>query len=970
MQRFTDAVIRFRTPVVLMTLIVSVWLASALPRLEVDSDILSYLPDSDPAVRLFDAVGTQFAGNSLAIVAVETEDVFTAHTIRTIHEITERVREVPDVTQVTSLTDVLDIREDEWGLEVARLIDKYDLPIEPDELAELKAYALGKDLYSGRVVSEDGTVALVIARVREGANRPEVAERIAAGVSEVNPTERIYYAGTPFQMRSIQRMILEDLRYLLPLVSFLLVLVLAGSFRSWVGVFLPLLTVLLSVVWSLGVMSLVRVPLTMVSNITPIVLVAVGSAYGIHFVSRFLEEPPDGGGRSRARRALLGVGMPIVLAGVTTLAGFLSFTGSYLTIIRYFGIFTALGVFFAMLLAVTFFPAVLSFGGGQGRAEDIVSSQHSTAVITRTMDRLGAFVFERPRLILVLFGIAATLSLLGLPRLGREVDMLKYFAPGSDIRISERMMEDKFGGSIPIQVSVHGDLSDPLVLKEIWALEKYLETVPAIYKPQSIANLIAEMNYVMNGRYVIPDTREEVTNLWFFLEGEESLEQLVDTDRSWGLIQANMASVNTADIRRIVARMDEYIANRLDTTLVSADLSQGVESLPRTRHRERIAQLVCDDVFSRRGTNFSLAREDGEAILAAHDGDKSLSLTLEERQSLEERVERFYSEDLAQAPVESVRGAARALGELGVASSPGIDRIEKALLELGASGGDQEAVRYDAGALEALVREVRGDSRADRALEKVVALLSQELQEDSFLLKRIRGNLWELNHENVLISVPSDGSTREQEISVEADQTGIPLIYKHLDDNLVTTQIVSLLVTALQVFLILSLQFRSFAAGVLGTVPLAFTVLINGVMSYLGVAVDMATVLVGSIAIGIGIDYTIHFLWRFQAEAQVHTQPLEALKATLETTGKAILINAVTVGLGFLVLLLASVVPIRNFGWLTALTMLSSATAALCVLPALILVLRPRFIGIILENNHRSNADAVGIRATQVEEKP
>jgi predicted RND superfamily exporter protein len=70
MQRFSDLVIRFRVLVILVTLILSFWFVSLLPRLEVDSDILNYFPDSDEAVQLFDAAGAQFAGNSLAIIAV------------------------------------------------------------------------------------------------------------------------------------------------------------------------------------------------------------------------------------------------------------------------------------------------------------------------------------------------------------------------------------------------------------------------------------------------------------------------------------------------------------------------------------------------------------------------------------------------------------------------------------------------------------------------------------------------------------------------------------------------------------------------------------------------------------------------------------------------------------------------------------------------------------------------------------
>jgi predicted RND superfamily exporter protein len=71
MQRFSDLVVRYRILVIVITLAISAHAVSLVPRLEVDSDILNRFPDSDKAVQLFDEVGAQFAGNSLAIVAVE-----------------------------------------------------------------------------------------------------------------------------------------------------------------------------------------------------------------------------------------------------------------------------------------------------------------------------------------------------------------------------------------------------------------------------------------------------------------------------------------------------------------------------------------------------------------------------------------------------------------------------------------------------------------------------------------------------------------------------------------------------------------------------------------------------------------------------------------------------------------------------------------------------------------------------------
>jgi hydrophobe/amphiphile efflux-3 (HAE3) family protein len=968
MQRFAELVVRFRGQVIVATILLTVLFAALLPRLRLDSDILNYLPDNDPAVRLFDAVGIQFGGNSLAIVGVEADDVFAAHTIGTIHELTERIREIPEVSHVTSLTDVLDVRAGEWGLEIGRLVDKHHLPTEPDELARLRTYTLGKDLYAGRVVSEDGTAALIIARIRADANRTVVAGKIAAAAREIGPAESIYYAGTPFQMLEIQRMVVRDLCYLLPLVSLLLVLVLAASFRTSRGVILPLAVVALSTIWTLGAMALLRIPLTIISNITPIVLIAIGSAYGIHLMSRFTEEPiGPAGPRVRVYNTVSGVGFPIVLAGITTLIGFLSFTGSYLTIVKYFGLCTALGVLFATLLAVTFIPAVLSFRQRRSQRDTPLSQHRSAELVTRAVAALGAFVLRRERWILGAAVIVAALCLLALPRLNRDVDMLKYFPPKSSLRMAERLMEEKFGGSIPIQVSVHGDLGDPMVLKEVWKLEKFLETVPAVHKPKSIADLIAEMNYVMNGRYSIPETRKEVSNLWFFLEGEETLEQLVSGDRSWGLIQASMASVNTATIREIVNLLNGYIAEHLETSLVAVSLetSSGATGTSASIEQlERIATLVRWDIAGRAGATAPTTERIAE-ILRPYQNGREFALTHSERAELEDRITRFYSEDLAQAAVRSTQSVAMALSGLATEAAPVEEKVAVALrglLDPDQDAPDSLAVADDAAALQALVQEARGDFRADRALCDIQTLFPEQLRGDPELQRRLRGDLWELNHRSALIAATVSDLRDEvpRTVHLAVEQAGIPLIYKHLDENLVKTQIISLLFTIALVFAILAIQFRSLVAGVFGAIPMGLTVLINfGVMSLLGVALDIATVLVGSIAIAIGIDYTIHFLSRFRAEARNHDSPRLILDATLRTTGKAILINASTVTLGFLVLIFASVVPIRNFGWLTALTMVSSAAGSLCVLPALILVLRPRFVGTLITNNYSADLSTV-----------
>ncbi len=116
-------------------------------------------------------------------------------------------------------------------------------------------------------------------------------------------------------------------------------------------------------------------------------------------------------------------------------------------------------------------------------------------------------------------------------------------------------------------------------------------------------------------------------------------------------------------------------------------------------------------------------------------------------------------------------------------------------------------------------------------------------------------------------------------------------------------------------------------------------------MGYLSLGLDSFTAMVASIAIGLGVDYAIHFTHRLRREVvRSGGSSARALYATLRTSGVAILVNAVSVGLGFLVLLAATCQHIRRFGGLTSLAMLVAGSFTLLLLPALYAQLRPRFV--------------------------
>ena len=746
MKRVSSQVINFRAPIVILTALITLVLGFFLKDLKINADILSYLPKRDPVAQLNSYISDRYGGSQIALIGLETDELFSNATIETIHRLTEELQSIEGVQSVTSLTNVIDIRKVEDWVEVGKLIDPGRLPLSREELSSLKRYTLERDLFRGRIISENGRATLLVCRLREEADKPRIARQIRETVNRDQVGGKIYYAGLPFQITEITAIVLDDMKRLIPVAAVLIMLCLYLSFRSIRGVILPLLTAGISSIWTLGIMSLAKIPFSVITNIIPVVLLAVGSAYSIHVISMFAEES-EGLMQDRRKHSALALGriaLPVTLAAVTTIAGFLSFIfGSYLTMIGEFGIFSGLGILFALILSLSFTPAVLSILP----PEKAHRSRPGASKIQRNkgpLEVLGLFVAGRYRWIIAAGAALILIALIGIPAIVQEVDFISYFKGNTDIARSEEMIRKSFGGSMTLEVLVQGDIRDPAVLTAMKEMEEYLKSSLGLHNVYSIVELLEEMSFVLVDKRGLPTTNAQVGNLLFLLEGDESLSQLVSQDYTEGLIHATLGSQNTGDISRIVSSIQRTI-----------------------------------DKANSKAASFHLA------------GSTAIS-----------------------------------------------DRVSEGIKK---------------------------------------------------------------------------------------------------------SQIQSLIIALALIYLCNLLLLRSPVAGLIGLTPILFSLfMLFGVMGAAGIPLDVATALIAGISLGVGIDYSIHFLNRFRRELLQTEDRALAVRATLATTGRAILINMTTVSIGLLSLLLGNLIPLRRFALLITVTMLGSGIGALTLLPAVILATPPR----------------------------
>ena len=174
---------------------------------------------------------------------------------------------------------------------------------------------------------------------------------------------------------------------------------------------------------------------------------------------------------------------------------------------------------------------------------------------------------------------------------------------------------------------------------------------------------------------------------------------------------------------------------------------------------------------------------------------------------------------------------------------------------------------------------------------------------------------------------------------------GFALIFSQLADLMIRGQILSLFIAIILVALLLMLLFRSVRAGIVSVTPIVMAMMILfGLMGFLGIRLNIATTMLSSIMIGVGIDYTIHFLWRCKEELAAGYDFVHAVRTTIITTGRGITFNALSVVIGFSALLISNFMPVRFFGFLVFVSILACLVGAMIFIPAVVVVFRPSFL--------------------------
>ncbi len=213
---------------------------------------------------------------------------------------------------------------------------------------------------------------------------------------------------------------------------------------------------------------------------------------------------------------------------------------------------------------------------------------------------------------------------------------------------------------------------------------------------------------------------------------------------------------------------------------------------------------------------------------------------------------------------------------------------------------------------------------------------------------RIKDSLETLRRDALLKQIRGD---LKDELGLRDDQfrvSGLMVLYNNMLQSLFQSQIKTIGYTVLALMVMFLFLFRSLKISLIAIVPsLLSSLAILGVMGLAGIPLDVMTITIVAISVGIAVDDTIHYLHRFKKELAVDGSYLQAMHRSHRSIGNAMYYTSITITTGFSILAFSNFVPSILFGLLTALAMMMALVSSLTLLPRLILVVRPFGVGVV-----------------------
>lgn len=565
-----------RNPRLILGLIflITVYMLWGTTKLTMRNNSEADLPEDDPVVKTMNHIKEVFDDKSIVIIGVESDNIYNISTLKKVTNITEELKSLSDVIsdEVVSLSTVNNIKSKDGMLQTGAFMQ--EVPTTEDELAQLKTQIKENDNIYGQLVNEEGTFTVIRANVMEGYDQAVVHKQVNEILKKYQGSEKLYASGKAIYTEDIDSGINADSQLLIPILMLIMLVVFYIIFRSWRGVFLPALLMLLSVIWAMGAMGHIGLPITVVSNALPALMIAVASSYGIHVIHRYYEEIVDKTKEEAVMQVMYSLGPAILLTGITSALSAGSLIVFKVVSIKEFGLIGAIGISSTLFLSLTLLPSLLLL------LKKSLPKKDNLRFINEAVYSMTQFALKRKRFVLAGYGLLIIFAAYGISKVIVGGDFSTFFPEGHPGRVSMEIFNDKLNGSRTLDIMIEGKdidaLKDPRLLNEILKFQQYMKEQEGVGNAFSFADVLKQIHKVMNNDNAelseLPESKELIAQylLLYSMSGNPGdFSDLVDHDYQRAKIQVMLTTSEPTEHKRLYKLADNYVKTHIHNASAS-----------------------------------------------------------------------------------------------------------------------------------------------------------------------------------------------------------------------------------------------------------------------------------------------------------------------------------------------------------------------------------------------------------------
>ncbi len=571
--RYSQWVIRWRWPVIILSVLLALSAASGARHLGFNTDYRVFFSDDNPQMQAFEALQrtyTQVDNILFTLSPHSDDDVFTPTTLEAVELLTEKAWLLPNALRVDSISNFQHTIAEEDDLIVEDLVSDA-AGLDRAALDNIKAVALSEAALHQRLVAVEGsTTGINVTFQMPGKAMDEVpitanAARALAAEIEANYPLDVHLTGMVMMNNSFMESSQNDMATLVPIMYLVIIIITFLLVRSVSATVGTVIIIVLSVTTAMGIAGWLGISLTPPSASAPTIIMTLVVADSIHILVTLLALMRKGEEKQAAIAESLRINLsPVFLTSITTAIGFLSLNFSDSPPFHDLGNITAIGVMAAFVYSVTFLPAFLSI-------MPLKVTQRRDRM-TLMMDRLASSVIHRRRPILWGSIIVSLVILSFIPRIELNDDFVSYFDTSTEYRQDVDFTTAHLTGIYQLQYSLpagsSNGVSDPDFLTEIDAFTRWLRTQPEVKHVSTISDTFKRLNKNLHGDdpawYKLPDNRELAAQYLLLYElslpyGLDLNNQL-NVDKSSTQVIATLDNMTSKQLRDIAHRGEQWLA--------------------------------------------------------------------------------------------------------------------------------------------------------------------------------------------------------------------------------------------------------------------------------------------------------------------------------------------------------------------------------------------------------------------------